>query len=190
MILQAPIIRKQQIIDFLDIELRDIGEEARNRKVTPYASFYLFGSLYQNGEVALAERFMKQYWSRMIHQGNDTSWEDFDIGSKNNGEENQGTASHAWSGHPTYFLSSEVLGVKTGFNQDFSRDTVLIQPQTENISWARGVVPHPAGKIKIDWKIQGENLIFNLELPKNVPYIVEPKGRLANYNLILNTKTY
>ncbi|MCK5906394.1 MAG: hypothetical protein KAG37_02325, partial [Flavobacteriales bacterium] len=60
----------------------------------------------------------------------------------------------------------------------------------ENISWARGVVPHPAGKIKIDWKIQGENLIFNLELPKNVPYIVEPKGRLANYNLILNTKTY
>ncbi len=182
--------RKRQVIKYLDEELKDIGEEARNRKVTPYASFYLFGSLYQNGEAALAERFMKQYWSRMIHQGNDTSWEDFDIGGKEKGDENQGTASHAWSGHPTFFLSTEVLGVKFGFNQDFSRDTVLIEPQTENISWAKGVVPHPAGKLKIDWKIQGKNLIFNLELPKDVPYIVKPKGRLAEFNLILNTKTF
>jgi hypothetical protein len=181
--------RKQQIIEYLDQELKDIGEKARKRKITPYGSFYLFASLYQNEEAALAERFMKQYWSRMIHQGDDTSWEDFDIGGKKDGE-TQGTASHAWSGHPTYFLSTEVLGVKIGFNQDFSRDTVLIQPQTESVSWARGIVPHPAGKIKIDWKIQGKNLIFNLELPKDVPYIVEPKGSLAKYNLILNTKIF
>ena len=131
---------------------------------------------------------MKQYWSRMVHDGDDTTWEDFDIGDENSGS--QGTASHAWSGHPIYFLSTEVLGVKIGFNQDFSHDTVLIQPQTENISWAKGVVPHPVGEIKIDWKIKGDNLIFNLELPKDIPFIVEPKGRLAKLNLILNTKTF
>ena len=176
--------RKQQIIDFLDIELLDIGKETRKRKTTPYSSFYLFSALYQNGEAALSERFMKQYWSRMIFEGDDTSWEHFDI------DNNDGTASHAWSGHPTYFLSTEVLGVKLGFNNGFSRDTILIQPQTENITWAKGVVPHPTGEIKIDWKIQGNNLIFNLEVPKDVPFIVEPKGKLAKLKLILTTKMY
>jgi len=175
--------KKQQIIIFLDKELLDIGEVSRERKITPYSSFYLFAGLYQNNEAALAERFMKQYWSRMIQQGNDTSWENFDI-------EGKGTASHAWSGHPTYFLSTEVLGVKVGFNQQFSRDTVLIQPQTETITWAKGTVPHPAGSIKIDWEIKGEQLIFNLELPKNVPYLVQPKGRLANFELVLNVNNY
>ena len=182
------IMRKQQILNYLDMELKDIGEVPRNRKITPYGSFYLFNSLYQNGDVALAERFMKQYWSRMIHQGDDTSWEDFDIGNEE--EDALGTASHAWSGHPTYFLSTEVLGVKVGFNQNFSRDTVFIQPQSENISWAKGTVPHPTGEIKIDWKIMGDNLIFNLELPEDVPFKVKPEGRLAKLNLILNVTTY
>jgi len=179
--------KKQKLINYLDEELMDIREETRNRKTTPYAAFYLFAALYQNGEAALAERFMKQFWSRMIHQGDDTSWENFDIGAENN--DGQGTASHAWSGHPTYFLSTEILGVKVGFNQAFSRDTVLIQPQTENVTWAKGVVPHPAGLVKVDWRIQGENLIFNLELSGNVPFVVAPKGKLARLNLILNAKT-
>jgi len=42
--------------------------------------------------------------------------------------------------------------------------------------------------VKIDWHIRGENLIFNLELPADVPYKVEPRGKLAGLNLILNTK--
>jgi len=144
--------------------------------------------LYQNNEAALAERFMKQYWSRMIEQGDDTSWENFDIGGGATG--GKGTASHAWSGHPTYFLSTEVLGVKVGFNQQFSRDAVLIQPQTATVTWAKGTVPHPAGDIKIDWKIKNEQLIFNLTLPKNVPFLVQPKGRLANFKLVLNVNRF
>ncbi len=177
--------RKEQVIRFLDRELMDIGVETRNRKTTPYAAFYLFAGLYQNEETALAERFMKQYWSRMIQKGDDTSWENFDIDPGT-----QGTASHAWSGHPTYFLSTEVLGVKMGFNRPFSRDTVLIQPQSENLSWARGSVPHPAGPVKVDWKIQGNKLIFKLELPENVSYIVEPKGRLSRLELILDINNH
>lgn len=59
---------------------------------------------YREGREDIAERFMVQYWSRMIHQGDDTSWENFDIGGERGG--GQGTASHAWSGHPTFFLST------------------------------------------------------------------------------------
>jgi len=181
--------QKENIINFLDKELKDIGEETRNRKVTPYGSFYLFAALYDNQQAGVAERFMKQYWTRMILQGDDTSWENFDIVSEKSGG-GQGTASHAWSGHPTYFLSTEVLGVKLGFNQPFSRDTIFIQPQSETLSWAKGTVPHPQGDVGVSWHIAGDNLFLDLRIPKNVPCEIQPKGRLASYKLISTVTRY
>jgi len=180
--------QKEKMIRFLDLELRDIGEETRNRKVTPYGAFYLFSALYQNEEAGIAERFLKQYWTRMILQGDDTSWENFDIRSEGSG--GQGTASHAWSGHPTFFLSTEVLGVKLGFNEPFSRDTLFIQPQSESLNWARGAVPHPAGKVSVDWKISGDILFMKILAPAGIPVIVEPKGRLKEYKLITDISSY
>ncbi len=180
--------QKEKMVRFLDEELKDIGEETRNRKVTPYGSFYLFSALYKNEEAGIAERFMKQYWTRMILQGDDTSWENFDI--KAEGYGGQGTASHAWSGHPTFFLSTEVLGVKLGFDQPFSRDTVYIQPQSENLTWAKGTVPHPTGNIGVDWRISGDKLFLNLRLPADVPYQVNPRGRLSTYKLITTVLRY
>ncbi len=178
--------QKESIISYLEIELQDIGEEARNRKISPYGSFYLFAALYKEGLANLAEQFMIQYWSRMIHQGDDTSWENFDIGGeKQNG---QGTASHAWSGHPTFFLSSEVLGVKLGFNHDFDRNVIEIMPQSETLSWARGTVPHHAGPVHVDWKIIGDRLLMDVQIPADVEYIVRPRGRLSGFTLDLNVK--
>jgi len=184
----SPDTREDSLIAFLDRELRDIGEETRNRKITPYGSFYLFAALYRTGHAALAERFMLQYWSRMIHQGDDTSWENFDIGGADGG--GQGTASHAWSGHPTYFLSTEVLGVQLGFSREFIPSLIEIAPQSETLSWARGTVPHPAGMVGVDWRIEGERLILQVLLPEGVAYRVAPRGRLAGFTLDLNVETY
>jgi len=180
--------QKEGVIRFLDEELKDIGEETRNRKVTPYGAFYLFSALYENEEAGIAERFLKQYWTRMILQGDDTSWENFDINSEGSG--GQGTASHAWSGHPTFFLSTEVLGVKLGFNKPFSRDTIFIMPQSETILWAKGSVPHPAGLVGVDWQISGDKLFINLRLPSGVPFEVLPKGKLSRYKLITTVTRY
>lgn len=182
-------IRKSRVIDYLDKKLLDIGEETRNRKTTPYSAFYLFEALYQHEEAGIAERFMKQYWSRMIHQGDDTSWENFDIGGGKNGD-GQGTASHAWSGHPTYFLSSRVLGVDLGFRNKFNHGKVMIQPQAENIHRAKGSIPHPSGTIYVDWKIKNEKLIFKLTLPEDLDFELKPKGRLARYELIPDISFY
>lgn len=183
-----PETREDSLIGFLDEELRDIGEETRNRRITPYGSFYLFAALYRTGNAALAERFMIQYWSRMIHQGDDTSWENFDIKGEDGG--GQGTASHAWSGHPTYFLSTGVLGVRLGFSHDFDRSLIEIHPQSETLSWARGTVPHPAGLVGVDWKIEGKKLVMHLLLPEGVPFRVSPEGRLAGFDLDLSVETY
>jgi alpha-L-rhamnosidase len=173
--------QKEKMIRFLDQELKDIGEESGNQKTTPYGAFYLFASLYENGAAGLAERFLKQYWTRMIIPDDDTSWEYFIT-------KEDGTASHAWSGHPTFFLSTEVLGVQLGFNKQFSRDTIYIQPQSETLSWAKGTVPHPAGLVGVEWHISGDFLLLNLTIPANVPYIIEPRGRLARYKLITAIK--
>jgi alpha-L-rhamnosidase len=178
--------QKAPILQYLDIELQDIGEETRNRKITPYGSFYLFSALYREGRADLAERFMIQYWSRMILQGDDTSWENFDIRGEDAG--GQGTASHAWSGHPTYFLSTEVLGVNLGFSRSFDPAVIEITPQSETLSWARGTVPHPAGPVHVDWRIAGDRLVMNVTLPKEMEYRVHPRGRLSLLALDLNVK--
>jgi hypothetical protein len=178
--------QEQQILEMLDRELRDIGEESRNRKISPYGSFYLFAALYDRGRAGLAERFMLQYWSRMILQGDDTSWENFDIGGVDGG--GQGTASHAWSGHPTYFLSTEVLGVRLGFSQPLDRNEVVIAPQSATLTWARGRVPHPAGMVGVEWHIRGDRLMMEVTLPGEIPYRVIPRGRLAELTLELKVK--
>jgi len=168
------------LLDFLDKESRDIGEISRNRKTTPYSSFYLLAAWYLNERSDLAERFIIQYWSRMIHQGNDTSWENFDIDFGN-----QGTASHAWSGHPTFFLSTEVLGVKLGFWDDLNSNRIRVEPQSATLNWARGTVPHPLGEVRVDWKIQGSLLLMKVDGPEGVELQIRPKGRLAEYELKL-----
>jgi hypothetical protein len=178
--------KKQKILQYLDEELKDIGEETRNRRITPYGSFYLFSALYREDRADIAERFMLQYWSRMIHQGDDTSWENFDIGGEKKG--GQGTASHAWSGHPTYFLSTEVLGVNLGNREDFRRDRIDIEPISHTLSWARGTVPHPAGEVMVNWRVQGDRLVLEVELPGDVDYSVNPRGRLAGLELDLEVK--
>lgn len=175
-----------RILEMLDRELKDIGEESRNRKITPYGSFYLFAALYGQERADLAERFMLQYWSRMIHQGDDTSWENFDIAGAEGG--GQGTASHAWSGHPTYFLSTEVLGVQLGFDQTGDRREIVIAPQSATLSWARGRVPHPAGMVGVEWHVRGDRLVMEVTVPEGVPYRVSPRGRLADLRLHLTVK--
>ena len=150
------------------------------QKVTSYGSFYKLGAMYAKENAALAEQFIRKHWSPMIYIGDDTAWEDFDY---NNGG---WTLSHAWSGSPTYFLSTQTLGVQLGFPGVFDPEVIVIAPQSESLSWAKGKVPHPKGLVSVSWRIAGNNLYLDYTAPEGVPVKVQPKGRLAKYNLILN----
>lgn len=173
----------EKVVSYLEKQLRDIGEESRNRRITPYSSFYALAALYRHERADIAERFIRQYWARMILQGNDTAWENFD--SDGGG---QGTASHAWSGHPTYFLTTEALGVNLGFHKEFDPNQIEIAPQSENLSWAKGVVPHPLGPVTIDWRVEGESLFLNYQAPAGTKVTVRPQGRLSEKILWVNGK--
>jgi alpha-L-rhamnosidase len=169
---------------FLTEELDSIGNTARNNKITPYGSFFALGALYKMENAKTAEMFMRKYWQHMVFEGNDCTWEDF---TDRNGE---GSKSHGWSGAPTWYLSTYVLGVQLGFPESTDLSKVTIAPQSETIEWAKGIVPHPTGPVTIEWKVKGDNLFLNYKVTKGVEVIVKPKGRLAGKLLWVNGKKY
>jgi hypothetical protein len=162
--------------------LTEIGKADRQRNTTPYGSFYIIEALYKMGMEEFAEFFIRKYWSAMIYKHNDTAWENFGDGSDGGG---QGTLSHAWSGHPTYFMSTRILGVQLGFPEIGFHDKIVIRPQAANISWAKGSVPHPLGLVQVEWKVMGDKLLFSYAAPEDAQVIVEPVGKLADRELII-----
>ncbi|MDD6210629.1 MAG: family 78 glycoside hydrolase catalytic domain [Bacteroidales bacterium] len=173
-------IQDHAIMRYLNHALIHIMSPQNNKQlVTSYGGFYALAGLYAKENAATAEKFMRKHWAPMIFDGDDTAWEDFD---RNN---TSWTLSHAWSGAPTYYLSTQALGVQLGFPGAFSPDTITIAPQSETLSWAKGTVPHPKGMVSVSWRVGGNNLYLDYSAPKGVPVKIEPRGRLAGYNLIL-----
>ncbi len=166
------------ILSNLKKELGTIGTVSRKRKITPYSSFYLFALLYRHGEIATAEAFLKRHWAPMAeHSSRPTTWENFDI------QGNQGTSSHAWSGHPTYFLATAALGVQLGWYQNLDREIIQISPQSSHLEWAKGTVMHPAGPVTVSWTVVNDELHLRYNAPKGKKVNITPKGRLGKLSL-------
>jgi len=171
--------QEARVFPYVTEVLKDIGDVNRRRMTTPYGGFYLMGALYKKGMPGVAERFIRQYWSSMVYQHEDTAWENF-------GSEGIGTLSHAWSAAPTYYLTTQVLGVNLGWPAPADPERVVIAPQVDEVSWARGVVPHPVGPIHIEWEDRGNHLWVEIDAPEGLQWSVEPKGRLAELELWVN----
>jgi alpha-L-rhamnosidase len=159
----------------------EIGANApRSTRVSPYGGFFVLGALYRHGHAGLAEDYMRRYWAPMLADPEGTLWEHFD--------RHAGTSSHAWSAAPTYYLSTQVLGVTLGYPEPGDTESILIAPQAESLSWARGTVPHPRGSIGVEWRIEGDVLRMSVSAPEGVRYRVAPRGRLATLRLELDRR--
>ncbi len=109
------------------------------------------------GAATEAEEFVRANWGRMLARGAWTCWEYLvDTASR----------CHAWSGSPTYYLSSKVLGVS--FPRPGNVNVVRVDPQPGSLQWARGVFPHPAGPIHVAWKRKDGRLLLDVQLPEGV----------------------
>ena len=150
---------------------------AGDRTLSPYGGFYALGALYRLGQIKLAEELMRREWGRMALEGSDTVWEQF---------ENSASLCHAWAGAPTFYLSTKVLGVASGFPELEPSEQLVIAPQSETLDWARGVVPQRSGLVAVDWRIDGENLRVIVDAPAGVKWTVAPVGRLAEKKLWVN----
>jgi len=73
---------------------------------------------------------------------------------------------HAWSAAPTYYLSTQVLGIQ--FPEPGNINKIRISPNPGTLTWALGVYPHPAGPVRVSWRLDDNRLRIQHEAPNGV----------------------
>ncbi len=150
---------------------------AESESVSTYNAFYLLGALYKYGYEGLAEQYIRVIYQLMLTHPTGTIWEHTGTG---------GSLSHAWSTAHNYYLSTRTLGVRLGIPETEGIDNVVIAPQADTVTWARGTVPHPQGNILVDWKVEGDILFLSYWAPEDVEVTVRPEGKLADCKLVID----
>lgn len=93
---------------------------------------------------------------------------------------------HAWSAHPAYFLLSSVCGIKpadNGFN------IVKIKPHLGELKKVKADMPHPKGRIKVDYKQMKNGLQVRIILPPGMSGLFEFQGESRTLNEGANSFT-
>ncbi len=85
---------------------------------------------------------------------------------------------HGWSSAPLYEFSSNVLGVKVGFE-----DEIVIKPYLAGLKFAKGDVPTRFGTVNVTWTNDENGFCINVKAPLGVPKkIVLPDGKTAEFS--------
>jgi hypothetical protein len=134
---------------------------------------YVWDALAAHGQAAAAEQAIRRHYGPMRLAGSSAIWEQF-CGT-------HGELNLAICASPVSWLRERTLGVQQPVPG--KPDSVLIAPESATLDWARGVVPHHRGPIRVDWRIDGRRLILRYAVPKGVRAVVRPAGRLAELEL-------
>ncbi|MCG3178711.1 MAG: hypothetical protein BIFFINMI_01040 [Phycisphaerae bacterium] len=81
---------------------------------------------------------------------------------------------HAWAAHPAFHYLATILGIRPA-SPGFA--SVRVQPQLGPLAWARGSMPHPAGRIGVDVRSRDGRLTGSVELPAALSGTLEVNGR-------------
>ena len=84
---------------------------------------------------------------------------------------------HAWSAHPAYYMISSVCGIKPG---DIGFNTVKISPHLGDLTTVKASMPHPSGRIDVDYKIINGKLKSIIILPAEMNGIFEYDNQKIN----------
>lgn len=80
---------------------------------------------------------------------------------------------HGWSGAPLYEFSSNILGVKTG-----SEEEIVIKPVMWHLTYAKGTVPTRFGLVGVNWRIDKNTFVIEIESPADVTKrLILPDGK-------------
>ncbi|TGJ87420.1 glycoside hydrolase family 78 [Xylaria hypoxylon] len=136
----------------------DVGGEGLgtgfSERVYAFISYFEGAARFESADAAGAVDLIRRTWGWMASQDPGiTHWEG--IGSNGSKYEAADTSlAHGWSTGVTPLLSSYLLGVKPtkpGF-LEWSVNPIA----TDDISWARGVVPTPYGPLDVSWQRNSE----------------------------------
>ena len=126
--------------------------------ITPYYNFYVISAMAQSGHRREALDWIRKYWGGMVAEGATSFWEGYDpawpkddFHANLQADDGKGyfvSLAHGWSSGPTAWLAEQVLGIRPtspGFRG------VMIRPDLMGLDWAKGSVPAPQGKIRVDY---------------------------------------
>ncbi len=148
-----------------------------DEEVSSFFAFYLFKAMEKVNREDL-------YFNSLYH------WEHFiDMGLTTCGETgfaiHDRSDCHAWSGSPGYFHLRFIAGVKPA-NNGF--DQILIEPVLGHIKNLTASMPHPKGRIEIQYEIRDDLLSATIVLPTGLSgtfsYSSETKPLTAGINTI------
>lgn len=126
--------------------------------VGTYGMFWVLDALGKSGKIAEALEVIKTYYGYMLSHGATTWWEHFTAD-----QFWHSSLSHGWSGAPTWFLTTYVLGYqRTGLNE------WQLRPALQELDELRGEVPFDEDKVVIHWKWQDcSQITLSIKTPEN-----------------------
>ncbi len=144
---------------------RILNFEGFEEMASSYFSFFLFKAMEKTGNEHL---FLENldFWYHFIDRGHTTCGE-------------TGFASHdrsdchAWSAHPAYYLLSSVCGIKPA---DIGFNTVKIEPHLGELKEVKANMPHPKGRIKVEYQQVIKGLQIKIILPPGMSGTFEFRG--------------
>ncbi|MEF2244736.1 family 78 glycoside hydrolase catalytic domain [Paenibacillus sp. IITD108] len=150
---------------------------------SPFMSFFYYEALSKISRVDLIVDDIRLNYGNMIDHGATTCWEQYPNFTENRANPDMLSRSHchAWSSAPAYFLSRELLGIKS-LSPGWT--SVEVRPVPCGLKWARGGVPHPGGgRIDVSWQVEEEQKKIQIRVvhPEHAQVtVVVPEGYTAN----------
>lgn len=128
-----------------DALLSLISRDLTRPNLQLYGMFWALEGLQRTGRINEAIQLIKEFYGWQLAQGASTWWENM-----NANRSWSGSLSHSWSGAPTWFLTTAILGARqTG------PTTWEVDPAWQGVSSAAGILPLPTGSLLVDWEYLG-----------------------------------
>jgi alpha-L-rhamnosidase len=132
--------------------MQSVASLADVKVASPYFAFYALVAMARTGLFEQALSLIRTRWKPMLDWGATTWWETW---------EPKASFCHGWSSGPTYFLQSEILGVKPALP---GWGEIHIEPHPVDIERVRGVVPTPHGPVAVSWT-RSDSFVMNIDVP-------------------------
>lgn len=128
-----------------DALLSLISRDLTRPNLQLYGMFWALEGLQRAGRIHEAIQLIKEFYGWQLAQGATTWWENVNANLYWGG-----SLSHSWSGSPTWFLTTTILGARqTG------PTTWEVDPAWRGVSSAVGILPLPTGSLRVEWEQSG-----------------------------------
>ncbi len=140
------------------------GETLPGPKPSAFWSHYVMQVAGDRGLGADCIAFIRRKWTPMLATG--TTWEDFTWGEGKGSEHGGGTASHAWTSHPSVHLPRILCGIRQ-LAPAWAEIEIAPQP-VAGLDHAEALIPTPRGDISVRWERRDGRIHLEAHIPRQI----------------------